>query len=192
MGMPDALHRWTRDEVLALPDDGNRYELIDGELLVSPSPRLLHQWAVAALFRRVDPYVRAHRVGVTGFAPSDLDLKSGQMVQPDLYVVALLQDGREPRDWPECGIPLLVAEVLSPSTARRDRFTKRRRFQNSGVAYYWIVDLDARAFEHWQPGDARPGIIEDQIEWWPAGAPVPSVIDLPEFFREVHGERAES
>ena len=57
MGMPDVVKRWTREEVLALPDDGNRYELIDGELLVSLSPRALHQRAVWALYDRVHPYV---------------------------------------------------------------------------------------------------------------------------------------
>ena len=88
MGMPDALRRWTRQEVLALPDDGNRYELIDGELVVSPSPRVLHQLAVWALNDRVSPYVRGLGLGITGLAPADLDLRSGQVVQPDLFVVA--------------------------------------------------------------------------------------------------------
>src|SRR5436309_4474204 len=87
MGMPDAKTPWTREMVLALPDDGNRYELIDGELLVSPSPRALHQRAVLCLYDRLGPFVRRHRIGVVGLAPSDLDLESGQLVQPDLFVV---------------------------------------------------------------------------------------------------------
>jgi Uma2 family endonuclease len=182
MGMPDPPHRWTREEVLALPDDGIRYELIDGELLVSPSPRGLHQRAVMSLVRRVDPYVRAHGVGSTGSSPSDLDLGSGQSVQPDLYVVPLFDDGREPIDWPDYGIPLLIAEVLSSSTARQDRFTKRRLFQRSGVAEYWVVDLEARACEQWRPGDERPAILEDRVEWHPPGAAAPLIIELPEYF----------
>jgi Uma2 family endonuclease len=185
MGMPDAVRRWTREEVLALPDDGNRYELIDGELLVSPAPRGLHQRAVWALYDRVAPFVRRHRVGVTGLAPADLDLESGQTVQPDLFVVSLLADGREPVEWPEFRVPLLVAEVLSPSTARYDRITKRLRFQRSGVGQYWIIDLDARVVERWCPDDERPEIVADRISWLPRGAPEPLAIELVEYFRQV-------
>jgi Uma2 family endonuclease len=146
MVMPDAVKRWTREEVLALPDDGNRYELIDGELLVTPSPRVLHQLAVWALYNRVQPYVRTHRLGVTGLAPSDLDLESDQSVQPDLFVVPL-RHGRQPIEWSDFGIPLLIADVLSPSTALNDRTKKRRPYQSSRVGEYWIVDVDARVIE---------------------------------------------
>lgn len=188
MGMPDAVRRWTREEVLALPDDGNRYELIDGELLVSPSPRVLHQLAVWALYDRVSPYVRQHRLGVTGLAPVDLDLQSGQWVQPDLFVAGRRPDGRAPMAWPEFGVPLFVAEVLSPSTARYDRITKRRRYQRSGVGQYWIIDVDARAVERWCPGDDRPEIVADRITWSPPDAPEPLMIELVEYFREVWNE----
>ncbi len=153
MGMPETIRRWTREEVLALPDDGNRYELIDGELVVSPSPRGLHQRAVIALFELVGPFVRRTRIGTVGLAPSDLDLRSGQLSQPDLFVVSRKPDGREPIDWADYGIPFFIAEVTSPSTARYDRITKRRRYQRSGVAEYWIVDPDARIVERWRPQD---------------------------------------
>ena len=87
MGMPDVVRRWTREEVLALPDDGNRYELIDGELLVSPSPRRVHQLALTALFRRLDPFLTRHRLGTILMAPADLDFGRGYVVQPDLFVI---------------------------------------------------------------------------------------------------------
>ena len=188
MGMPNFAKTWTRDEVLALPDDGRRYELIDGELLMTPAPRGLHQRAVMSLVRRVDPYVLAHRLGATGFAPSDLDLKSGQSLQPDLYVVPLREDGREPIEWRDYGIPLLVAEVLSPSTARFDRITKRRRYQRSGVPLYWVVDLDARLVEAWTPGDDKPAIIDGALSWHQAGAVDELTVDLPAYFKEVFSE----
>jgi Uma2 family endonuclease len=187
MGMPNLARRWTREEVLALPDDGNRYELIDCELLVTPSPRALHQRAVWALYDRVHPYVRANRLGRTGLAPSDLDLESGQSVQPDLFVVPL-RDGREPIEWSEFGIPLLIAEVLSPSTALSDRTTKRRRYQRSRVGEYWIVDIDARVIERWRPDDGRPEILSEQLEWLPDSTMPPLVVDLAEYFREVWAE----
>src|SRR5258706_15309046 len=75
MGMPSFAIPWTRELVLALPDDGNRYELLDGELLVTPAPRARHQDAALALLRRLDPYVRLHRIGHVGFAPADLALE---------------------------------------------------------------------------------------------------------------------
>ena len=187
MVMPELVKRWTREEVLALPDDGNRYELIDGELLVTPSPRPLHQLAVWTLYDRVHPYVRAHRLGRTGLAPSDLDLESGQLVQPDLFVVSL-RKGRPPIEWPDFGVPLLIAEVLSPSTALSDRTTKRRRYQQSRVGEYWIVDVDARVIERWRPADQRPEILAERIEWQPDPALAPLGIELADYFREVWGE----
>ena len=117
MPMPETARRWTREAVLALPDDGNRYELLDGELLVSPSPQPTHQRAVWALNKRIHPYVDQHGLGEAGLAPSDLDLKSGQSLQPDLFVVEVAPPAPgQPPAWSDFGIPLLVVEVLSPST----------------------------------------------------------------------------
>lgn len=187
MGMPNAVRHWTREEVLALPDDGNRYELIDGELLVSPSPRAIHQRAVITLYNRVYLYVRENHLGWTGLAPSDLDLESGQSVQPDLFVVRL-RNGREPLEWPEFGIPRLIAEVLSPSTAFNDRNRKRRRFQQSRVDEYWIVDVDARLIERWRPDDERPEVLAESLTWQPDPTVAGLEIDLPGYFAEVVGE----
>jgi Uma2 family endonuclease len=78
---------------------------------------------------------------------------------------------------------LLVVEVLSPSTARYDRITKRMRYQRSGVGEYWVVDVWARAIERWTPHDARPEVLDERITWHPAGASAPLVIDLEDFFR---------
>ncbi len=186
MGMPDLAKRWTREEVLALPDDGNRYELLDGELLVTPSPRGIHQLAVVALYDRVQPYVRQYGLGRTLLAPADLDLRSGQLLQPDLFVYAIPHRG--PLEWSDIGIPLLVGEVLSPSTALNDRNRKRRRYQQSGVGEYWIVDADARLIERWRPNDERPEIRTERIEWHPAESLPPLVIDLADYFSEVWGE----
>jgi Uma2 family endonuclease len=188
MSMPDLARRWTREEWLALPeDDGYRYELLDGELLVTPSPLGPHQRAVWALWERVHPYVKQHRLGLTGLAPSDLDLRSGQALQPDLFVVPFFE-GREPLHWHELGIPRLLAEVLSPSTAMRDRNQKRRRYQASGVAEYWIVDTDARLIERWQPDDLRPEILTERLAWQPEPGIPPLTIELGEYFRQVWAE----
>lgn len=187
MGMSPVAKIWTREEVLALPDDGNRYELVDGELLVSPSPRGPHQRAVGELYLLVAPYVRAHQLGYAAVSPADLDLKSGQLLQPDLFVGAMVE-GREPVEWSDYGVPILAVEVASPSTARDDRLTKRRRYQRSRVPVYWVVDLDARLVEVWTPGADRPEIADQRLTWQPdAGVPALS-IDLPGYFGSVWAE----
>lgn len=188
MCMPDLARRWTRDEVLALPDDGKRYELLDGELLVSPSPSLVHQRAVLALYNRLHPYVDPAGFGEVGLAPADIDLLSGQYLQPDLFVGATPSSPRG--DWSDFSIPLLVVEVLSPSTAFHDRNRKRPRYLEAGVAEYWIVDTDARLIECWRRGDERPEILTDRIEWQPVASREPLVVELPAYFSEVWRERS--
>jgi Uma2 family endonuclease len=177
--------------VLALPDDGNRYELFDGALLVTPAPRARHQDAALALVLRLHPYIRSNGIGHLGFAPADLALEGGQLAQPDVFVVPM-PGGRAPRVWNEYGIPLLVVEILSPSSARHDRITKRRRYQRTGVSEYWVVDLDARAVERWRPGDARPEVLDEVLIWQPNPAVPPLSILLPELFDEVPDLRAPS
>jgi Uma2 family endonuclease len=184
MGMPDLARRWTREEVLALPDDGNRYELFDGELLVTPAPSGLHQIAVGRLFEIVAPYVRLHDLGEPFFSPADLNLGGDQLSQPDLFVVPFVPPERDWRTFPN---PILIVEVLSPATARADRTIKRRRFQQAGIPEYWIVDLDARAIERWQPDDTRPEMLDEKLHWHPLGTSTALELDLPAFFRGVWG-----
>jgi len=82
----------------------------------------------------------------------------------------------------------LFVEVLSPSTARADRITKRIRFQRAGIPEYWIVDLDARSIERWRPADERPEILTESLSWQPLPAHPPLTIDLPACFARIHGE----
>lgn len=187
MGMPDTARRWTREMVLALPDDGNRYELFDGELLVTPAPALRHQAMVSLLFAELNSYVRKHRLGWVLTSPADLSLGGEQLSQPDLFVVPYLPR-RE--SWSDVPNPVLVIEVLSPSTARLDRIVKRRRFQRAGINEYWIVDPDARVVERWRPDDERPEILDQRLRWHPEGAPEPLDIDLPRLFLDVVGKEA--
>jgi Uma2 family endonuclease len=187
MAMPALLPRiWTAAEVQALPDDpSNRYECVDGELLVSPTPRLIHQSVLTALWSILEQLVRSGGLGAAFVAPSEWVLDGKTLVQPDLYVVPLV-DGRRPRTNEERGHPLLFVEILSPSTARFDRVVKRGRYQRAGIEY-WIVDLDSRLIERWLPGDERPSIHAERVDWQPAGADAPLVIELEPFFTEVLG-----
>ena len=186
MGMVQSTQRWTAEMVRNLPDDGNRYEVVDGELLVTPSPRRLHQRAVARLFVLLEAHVSAHGIGDALMSPADIELDPHGLVQPDVFVEGLV-GGALPRDW-NSGAPLLLAvEVLSPSTARADRVTKRLRYQRHGVPEYWIVDLDARTIERWRPGDERPEVLGDTITWQPPGAESLR-IELAPLFARIHGE----
>ncbi len=178
---------YTAEMVRALPDDGNRYEVVDGELLVTPSPTRTHQHAVSALLLALGPYLRAQRVGEVIASPADIELDRHGLVQPDVFVEGLV-GGRPTREW-NAGAPLLlVVEVLSPSTARADRTIKRRRFQRAGIPEDGIVDTDARTVERWRPADERPEVLSERLEWLPAGAAEPLVLDLPLLFARTHGE----
>ena len=86
---------WTAELARALPDDGNRYEVLDGELFVTPVPARLHQRALLALYNRLKPYVVAHRLGELLLSPADIEFSSKRLLQPDLFVDTLVW---RPRD----------------------------------------------------------------------------------------------
>lgn len=178
---------WTVDEVRALPDDGMRYEVVDGQLLVTPAPSWTHGEAVQELQYRLHAWLRTVGIGHVKVAPADVVLGPRTLVQPDLFVVPLV-NGRRPDDWQEAGRMLLAVEVLSPGTARRDRIIKRELYQRTQVPEYWIVDVDTRAVERWRANDLRAELLADRIEWRPEGAEEPLVIDLAEYFASVLGE----
>ncbi|MEO8624304.1 MAG: Uma2 family endonuclease [bacterium] len=175
---------WTVDDVHALPDDGNRYEVIDGELLVTPSPRWRHQEAVLELATLLRQYLKREQLGLALIAPADVIFSRTRLVQPDVFVAPLV-NGRRPEQFSDVGRLLLAVEVLSPSTARADRVKKRSLFRDEGVPEYWIVDCDARTFERSTPIDARPEVLVDEVIWHPEGASVPLVIDLRAYFEAV-------
>jgi Uma2 family endonuclease len=185
--MPIPSGGWTVADVLALPDDGRRHEVVDGELLVTPAPSLPHQQAIMGLIQALLPYVNAHACGALYTSPADIELDERTLIQPDLFVAPLV-DGRRPRSWAEIRTLLLAVEVLSPSTARADRHIKRRRYQRHGVTEYWIVDLDAQLVERWRPHDDRPEILHEQLAWQPSGAAEAFTLDLQAFFLEVQPE----
>ena len=184
MGMAATQTHWTVEMLQALPDDGQRHEIIDGELFVTPSPSFDHQDAAFRLALRLHAYLDAHRVGHVFLAPGDVEFDGHTLVQPDLFVVPLVQ-GKRPRTWKDAGRPLLAIEVLSPGTARVDRVRKRELYQRQGVPEYWIVDTDARLIERWRPGDDRPEILSERIGWQPEGAREPMAIELAEYWKEV-------
>jgi Uma2 family endonuclease len=182
-GMPDLLKPvyWTADMARALPEDGNRYEVVYGELLATPSPRMLHQLIVGQLHYALKSYLQGHPVGVVLMAPADISWAPDVLVQPDVFVAPLEQV--RAREWTAVRDLLLVAEVLSPSTPRQDRFIKRRRYQEAGVPLYWIVDGDERQIEVWTRTDLFPRIERHRLGWQPEGVAEPFTLSVEELFR---------
>ena len=132
------------DDYAGIPPDRNRYEILEGELYVTPAPSPLHQRVSKRLQRQLEAYFEVRGLGEVFNAPIDLILTHHDVVQPYLVVVA------EPRQVSARGIegaPLLVVEVLSPSTRTQDRTVKACRYAALGIPHYWLVDPEARRIE---------------------------------------------
>jgi len=131
-------------DYLATPDDGQRYQVIDGSLVVTPAPSPIHQRISSRLERQLEDYFHARSLGEVLHAPIDLILTRHDILGPDILVVS------DPQHVSRRGIegpPLLVVEILSPSTRAQDRGDKARRYAELGIAHYWIVDPDERTLE---------------------------------------------
>lgn len=124
MGMPALAHDWTAEMVRALPEDGNRYEVVDGELFVTPAPVLPHQLAIGELYQLIAAYLRKHRLGDVIFAPSDIEFDARTLVEPDLFVVPELK-APVPRYFEDPSQLLLAIEVLSPHPRARIETSSR-------------------------------------------------------------------
>lgn len=133
----------TRDDLDAMPDDGHRYELIDGILIVSPAPRRMHQRAAARLLILMDALLPSGLEILP--APFDVALADDTVIQPDLVVAGV--DDFTDRDLPVA--PILAVEVLSPSTRGIDLLLKKDRLERSGCAHYWVVDPEEPSITGW-------------------------------------------
>ena len=151
-----ALSQITWQDVQQLPDDGNRYEAIAGELCVTPAPSLRHQRISMRLTLLLHRLLVETGHGELFFAPVGVEFPTTQEgVQPDLVFVSKGRSGILADPWIR-GAPDLVIEILSPSTVHRDRGVKRKLYERQGVEQCWIVDPEAAAVEAWTFG-ADPG-----------------------------------
>lgn len=128
----------------AIPDDGKRYEVVDGVLHVTPAPSTSHQHALKRLLRQIEDYFEERSLGEVFIAPTDVILGPHDVVQPDLLVVGRREQVSERGIE---GAPLLVVEILSPSTREHDRNRKATRYAALGIRHLWLVDPDARRIE---------------------------------------------
>ena len=141
---PELKQKLDYSDLAATPDDGKRYELVQGNLYVNPSPTPVHPRISRRLQRQLEDYFHDHTIGEVFNAPIDLILTNHDVFVPDLVVVS------RPQHVTDRGIegpPLLVVEILSPSTQKQDRGTKARRYAELGVEHYWIVDPAGKRVE---------------------------------------------
>jgi Uma2 family endonuclease len=153
---------WTYADYLRLPDDGQRYEVIRGILYVTATPTQVHQYVLGELFFMVRGFVRKHRLGLVLFAPFDIRLpdRIADPVEPDLM---FFRKGNEPRGEEDSyfqGVPDLVAEVLSPSTRRRDQKVKFEAYRDAGIPEYWVIDPRMRTVVVYVLGEDRKTYVE--------------------------------
>jgi Uma2 family endonuclease len=138
--------RLTYEDYAALPDDGRRYELHEGELSVSPSPGTDHQDTLGNLFVILRGHVNARRLGKVFVAPLDCILDNTTVVQPDILFVEAARCSVMSERGVE-GAPTLVIEITSPASGVIDRRRKLQLYERYAVPYYWIVDPPARTIE---------------------------------------------
>jgi Uma2 family endonuclease len=181
-------HRWSPSDLALLPDDGNRYECIDGALLVTPAPNRVHQLLVVGLITRFSAYCGSSARLQALLSPADIRLEPGSVVQPDVFVYYRPAGGLA-GDWATIERLAVAVEILSPGSHRQDRITKRALYQRTAVDEYWIVDPDARCVERWRAGDGQPDVITTSLRWSPEGMGAPLEIDLPILFADAYGER---
>ena len=146
----DTAGRFTRADLDAMPDDGRRYELLDGAIVVTPTPTFRHQRVTFRLARVLDDIVPS---GLTVcISPLDVFLPTGDVLQPDVFVIS---EDAVVDDKVQGGVPLLVVEVLSPSSRRRDAGDKLTAYRDAGVPSYWVVDPITPSLRAWELRDGE-------------------------------------
>lgn len=183
MTSPAAPYTWTYSEYARFPNDGNRYEVIDGEILVTPSPSPFHQHVLMTLGIALRQHVERHELGVV-LLDVDVLFATGHFLRPDLtFVPADRLDGISDRGVEVA--PGLIVEVQSPTSASIDRVKKPRRYGDFGVPEYWVLDHAAGAVWIWRfaSGAREPDHVKGEFEWSPAGASNALVLDTAVLFR---------
>jgi Uma2 family endonuclease len=151
---------WTYADLADLPDDGNRYEILQGELIVSPSPSGRHQIVLGRLHAALYEAVRTSKFGTVFTAPFDVKFSDRNVVEPDLFVISVEQYSQY-SDRNFDGAPAFVVEVVSPSSVQTDRQRKAALYMEHGVNEYWIVEPDQKRILVHIPGEQGPRMVLD-------------------------------
>lgn len=179
MAMPAVLRRFTVDEVLSWPDDGNRYELVDGVLLVTPGPMPPHQVITYQLVRALGQSVPPES-DLKIASPGSILIRPDLMMEPDILVYRY---PGIPKRWEAVQEHLLAVEVWSPSSIVYDRDIKRDALLQVGVREVWLVDLDGRTVFVSRGGEPTDVPYRDRLPWCPPDAGEPEFIDLSRVFQ---------
>ena len=185
MGMAAPLYH-SAEMVRALIDEARhwpRYETVYGELLVTPAPRPWHQIVAGRLSFALHHYLEGTGVGTVFMSPADISWGADTLVQPDVFVVPI-EEART-LAWPTMRTLFLAAEILSPSSVRADRFTKRRLYQEVGVQLYWVIDPDTATAEIWTPRDQFPRMEMERLIWKAPDASRPFEMTLAELLKPI-------
>jgi Uma2 family endonuclease len=186
MSTHPAVREWTYAEFARLPDDGNRYEVIAGELYVTPAPSTIHQAVSFRLVRLFGNFCEEQQAGIAFHAPYDVIFGDGDYMEPDLIFVRRERMDDVIKDHGAVAPPDLVVEILSDGTEHRDRGIKRERYAAYGVPEYWIINTDAKHVEVYRltRGDLRRVAVEDDVlRYRPAPGESELVIDVPHLLR---------
>jgi Uma2 family endonuclease len=151
--MPVADHlKLAYEDYLALPNNGKQYQIVEGDLFTAPAPGVQHQRLVRRLIILLDRIARENNLGEVFAAPIDVLLSPMDIVQPDVVYVASNNAGIITAQNIQ-GAPDLLIEVLSPSTRRLDEIIKRKRYEQTGIREYWIVDPELEILKVYRRGD---------------------------------------
>lgn len=159
---------YTASDLAAIDDDHNRYEIIGGELIVSPSPSEGHQRASSRLLRFIATYVETREMGLVYSAPFDVHLGEHDIVEPDVFVVLEKSSSRITARG-IVGPPDLIVEIVSPSSSRIDRIRKSALYATFGVPEYWIADPNNGTIlaqtlvgQHYEPIVSDDGLVHSR------------------------------
>ena len=146
MGVLEEKIKFTYEDYLHLPDDGKRYQIIEGELFVVPAPIPYHQDILGNLLVILRNFVDRHKLGKVYCAPCDIILSNEDVVQPDIFFISeerkhIISDKNIQ------GTPDFIVEILSPYTLKLDKIQKRKLYQRFKVKEYWLVDPERKEVE---------------------------------------------
>jgi len=163
MGEPAQTIPWTYEDYLLFPEDGKRYEIVEGDCFMSPAPRTRHQDISGNLFSLLKVYFKGTKKGRVFAAPTDVILSDTNIVQPDLLVILAARTFII-TDKNIQGAPDIVIEILSETTRKTDEITKKKLYERHGVQEYWIVDPELELVKIYRLTDGRYGRAEERAQ----------------------------
>lgn len=169
--------QWTLEELHSLPDDGNKYELVRGQLFVTPPPAAPHETVLSRLHSVLQPYVQRHGLGHIYRPRAVVRVAPNIEVEPDLFVSPAVIES-----WDSAPLPILVVEVTSPSTRRRDHTEKRQLYLDLRIPTCWLIDPDDQGVRVVRPN--HPDTLANAtLMWHPTGAAEALSIDVAALLR---------